>query len=51
MKKKYIYCEGGGVMFCKKSGLSEVVDIECIFSFEDVEIVFVFVFENWRNKN
>lgn len=51
VKKKYTYREGGGVMFCKKSGLSEVADTECIFSPEDVEIVSVLVSENWRNKN
>lgn len=33
-------------MFCKKSGLREVADIECIFSPEDVEIVSVLVSEN-----
>lgn len=50
MKKKYIYREGGGVMFCKKSGLREVADIECIFSPEDVEIVSVLVSENWGKR-
>lgn len=43
---RWVPREGGGVMFCKKSGLSEVADTECIFSPEDVEIVSVLVSEN-----
>lgn len=45
------YREGSGVRFGKKSGLSKVADIECIFCPEDVQIVSVLMSENWRQNS